>query len=62
MAMGEFKWTEERVDELIALFEERLYMCLYNMKPREYRNRKTLALGNIATALAIIIARLLVQL
>ena len=31
MAMGEFKWTEERVDELITLFKERPYVCLYNM-------------------------------
>ena len=62
MAMGEFKWTEEKVDELIMLFKERPYSCLYNMKPREYRNRKTFALDNIATALSIIEARSLVQL
>ena len=36
---GEFKWTEERLDEL-TLFDERLYVCLYIMKPREYRNRR----------------------
>ena len=47
---------EERVDELIVLFEERQYACLYNMKQREYRNRKTIAVGNIVTALVIIIA------
>ena len=57
MAMGEFKWVEERVDELITLFEERPYACLYNMKPREYRNRNTFSLDDIVTALAIIIAR-----
>ena len=62
MAMGEFKWTEERVDELIMLFKERPYMCLYNMKPREYRNRKTCTMDDIATALATIVARSLVQL
>ena len=63
MAMGEFKWMEERVDELITLFEEeRPYACLYNMKSREYRNRKIFALDDIATALAIIVARSLVQL
>ena len=58
--MGEFKWMEERVDELITLFEERLYGCLYTLKPREYRNRKTLALDDIVTALAIIVAQSLV--
>ena len=62
MAMGEFKWTEERVDELIMLFKERLYACLYNMKPREYRNIKTFALDDIVTVLAIVVALLLVQL
>ena len=60
--MGEFKWTEERLDELITLFEETTYACLYNMKPREYRNRKTFAFDDIATTLSIIVARSLVQL
>ena len=48
---------EEKVDELIMLYEERPYACHYNMKPREYRNRKIFALGNIATALSIIVTR-----
>ena len=59
MAMGDFKWTEERVDELTR-FEERPYVCFYNMKPREYRNRKTFALDDVATELATIVARSLV--
>ena len=61
MTMEEFKWTEEIVDEL-TLFEERLYACLYNMKSREYRNRKTFVLDDVATALSIIVVRSLVQL
>ena len=62
MAMVEIKWTEKRVDELVTLFEER--PCLYNMKPREYpyKNKKTSTLDDIATVLAIIVARLLLQL
>ena len=56
---GEFKWTEERLDEL-TLFDERLYVCLYIMKPREYRNRKTFAVDDVVTALGIIVARSLV--
>ena len=53
MAMVEFKWTEERVDELNR-----------DMKPREYfnRNKKTSTLDDIATALTIIVARSLAQL
>ena len=59
--MGEFRWTEEIVDGLIVHFKERPYACLYNMKPREYRNMKTFALDDIATAFAIIVAPSLVQ-
>ena len=51
-----------RESRQIMLFEERLYACLDNMKPSEYRNKKTFALDDIATALAIIVARSLVQL
>ena len=57
MAIGEFKWTEERVDELIMFFKERPYV--YDMKPREYKNMKTFAVDDIATVLAIIVAQLL---
>ena len=32
-------------------------MCLYNMKPRKYRDRKTFAVDDVATALGIIVAR-----
>ena len=35
-------------------------MCVYNMKPREYLNRKTFAMDDVATVLAIIVARSLV--
>ena len=59
--MGEFKWTEEIVDEL-TLFGKRPYACLYNMKSREYRNRKTFVLDDVMTALSIIVVRSLVQL
>ena len=59
---NDYEVMEERVDELIILFEERSYVCLYNMKSREYRNKKTFAMDDNATALAIIVARLLVQL
>ena len=58
MAMGSSN-GRKRVDEL-TLFEERLYVCLYNIKPRDYRKRKTFAVDNVATALAIIVARSLV--
>ena len=47
------KWTEERVDELIMLLEER--PCLYNTTLKDYfnRNSKRKALEEIATTLAI---------
>ena len=62
MAMGEFKWMEKRVNELKTLSKERLYTCLYNMKRREYRNRKTFALDNIGIVLVMIVAQPLEQL
>ena len=34
MATVEFRWTEERVDNLIALLDE--IPCLYNTKLRDY--------------------------
>ena len=37
MATVELRWTEERVDNLIALLEEKPY--LYNTKLRGYFNR-----------------------
>ena len=47
------KWTEERVDELIMLLEER--PCLNNTTLKDYfnRNSKRKALEEIATTLAI---------
>ena len=47
------KWTEERVDELIMLLEER--PCLYNTTLKDYfnRNSKRKALEEIATTSAI---------
>ena len=53
---NDYEVMEERVDELIILLEERSYVCLYNMKLREYRNKKTFGLDDNATALAIIVA------
>ena len=53
MATVELSWTEERVDNLIALLDER--PCLYNMKVRDYFNRdkKKAALDEIAAVLGI---------
>jgi len=46
----EFRWTEEKIDELIS-FQER--PSLYNTKLSEYHNRdKKKAVDKIATALA----------
>ena len=51
MATVEFRW-KERVNNLIALLDERL--CLYNTKLRDYFNRdKKKALDEIATVLGI---------
>ena len=61
MNMEEFKWMEDIiVDALITLFKKGLYVCLYNMRSREYRNRKTYPLDDTAAALAYCIAGLLV--
>lgn len=51
MAVSEYRWTEERVEELISLFEER--PCLYNTKAKDYFNRdkKKKALDEIAAVL-----------
>ena len=51
MATVEFRWTEERIEELIVLFEDR--PCLYNTKLKDYFNRdkKKKALDEIAAAL-----------
>ena len=52
MAPVEFRWTEERVDNLLVLLDERL--CLYNTKLRDYFYRdKKKALDKIATVLGI---------
>ena len=50
---GEFRWTEEKVDDLISLFEEK--PCLFKTKLKEYFNRgkKKKALEDIATALGV---------
>ena len=46
-----FRWTEEHIDELIALYEDR--PCLYNTKSRNYFNRdlRRKALEEIGTAI-----------
>ena len=47
MATVELRWTEERVDNLIVLLDER--PCLYNTKLRDYFNRdKKKAVDEIA--------------
>ena len=53
MATVELRWMEERVDNLIALLDER--PCLYNMKYIDYINRdkKKKALDEIAAVLAL---------
>ena len=53
MATVELRWTEERVDNIIALLDERLYR--YNMKLRDYFNqdKKKAALDEIAAVLGI---------
>ena len=52
MEMSDYKWTEEKVDELITLYEAR--PCLYDTKSKQYSNRdsRRKALAEIATALA----------
>ena len=49
----EFRWTDEKVEELITLFEEK--PCLFNTKLKDYFNRdkKKKALEEIATALGV---------
>ena len=46
-----FRWTDQRIDELITLFEDR--PCLYNVKSKNYFNRdlRRKALAEIGTAL-----------
>ena len=49
----EFRWMDEKVEELITLLEEK--PCLFNTKPKDYFNRdkKKKAHEEIATALGI---------
>ena len=53
MATSERRWTEERIESLITLLEER--PCLYNTKIKSYFNRdiKKKALDDIAALLDI---------
>ena len=53
MATVELRWTEEKVDNLVPLLNER--PCLYNTKLRDYFNRdkKKAALDDIAAVLAL---------
>ena len=53
MATSEHRWTEERIDTLITLLDER--PCLYNTKSKDYfnRERKKAALEEIAEVLGI---------
>ena len=53
MATLERRWTEERIDNLIMLLDER--PCLYNTKSKDYfnRDRKKKALDEIAAVLDI---------
>jgi len=49
----EHHWTEERIDELISLFEDR--PCLYNTKSKDYHNRdrRKKAFDEIAATLEV---------
>ena len=52
MATLELRWTEERIDSLITLLDER--PCLHNTKIRDYFNRhKKKAPNEIAAVLGI---------
>ena len=53
MATVELRWMEERVDNLLALLDER--PCLYNTKLKDYFNRdeKKNALDEIEAVLGI---------
>ena len=54
MATVELRWTEERVDNLIALLDER--PCLYNTKLRDYFNnqyKRNKALDEITAVLGV---------
>ena len=46
-----FRWTDQRIDKLITLFEDR--PCLHNVKSKNYFNRdlRRKALAEIGTAL-----------
>ena len=48
--MAEF-WTNEKLSELIDLYEQ--YQCLYNVKHKDYHNRDLRSKANLEIAKAM---------